>query len=85
MSKVEIYVTRSCSYCVRAKALLKEKGVGWEEIDVTQDMERRVEMVERSGGRMTVPQIFIGDRHIGGYDDLAALERKGELDPLLAA
>ncbi|MBW3582477.1 MAG: glutaredoxin 3 [Euryarchaeota archaeon] len=84
MSKVQIYVTRSCSYCVRAKSLLKDKGVELEEIDVTQDMERRAEMVERAGGRMTVPQIFIGDRHVGGYDDLADLERKGELDPLLA-
>jgi glutaredoxin 3 len=84
MRTVEMYVTPTCGYCVRAKSLLKAKGVSYEEIDVTMDPARRAEMVERAGGRRPVPQIFIGDTHIGGYDDLAALERAGRLDALLA-
>lgn len=67
-----------------AKRLLASKGVTFEEVAVDRDAEKRDEMLARSGGRRTVPQIFIGDRHVGGFDDLAALDRKGELDPLLA-
>ena len=84
MPPVEIYTTRYCPYCVQAKALLKRKGVDFHEIDVAQDRERRSEMVERAHGRMTVPQIFIGATHVGGCDDLYALEDAGKLDPLLA-
>lgn len=84
MAPVEIYTTRYCPYCVSAKALLKRKGVEFTEIDVGRDWERRNEMTERAHGRMTVPQIFIGSVHVGGCDDLYALERAGKLDPLLA-
>lgn len=84
MPSVSMYVTPVCGYCNRAKRLLGSKGVEWEEIDVAREPQRLQEMLERSGGRSTVPQIFIGDRHIGGYDELAALEKQGELDPLLA-
>jgi glutaredoxin 3 len=82
---VEIYTTRYCPYCLHAKALLKRKGVDFIEIDVGQDWERRSEMVERAQGRQTVPQIFIGATHVGGCDDLCALDEAGKLDPLLAA
>ena len=85
MAPVEIYTTRYCPYCVQAKALLKRKGADFTEVDVARDWERRSEMVERAHGRMTVPQIFIGATHVGGCDDLYALERAGELDPLLGA
>lgn len=85
MPPVEIYTTRYCPYCIRAKALLKRKGVEFTEIDVGRDWERRSEMVQRAEGRVTVPQIFIGAVHVGGCDDLHALEREGKLDPLLAA
>lgn len=85
MAPVEIYTTRYCPYCVQAKALLKRKGVAFTEIDVGHDWERREEMVERANGRMTVPQIFVGTTHVGGCDDLYALDRAGKLDPLLAA
>ncbi len=85
MASVEIYTTRYCPYCVQAKALLKRKGVEFDEIDVGRDWERRSEMVERALGRMTVPQIFIGATHVGGCDDLYALDEAGKLDPLLAA
>jgi len=85
MPPVEIYTTRYCPYCIQAKALLKRKGVDFTEIDVGQHWERRSEMVERAHGRMTVPQIFIGATHVGGCDDLYALEDAGKLDPLLAA
>lgn len=84
MPPVEIYTTRYCPYCVNAKALLKRKGVDFTEIDVGRDWERRGEMVERAHGRVTVPQIFVGSVHVGGCDDLYALERAGKLDPLLA-
>ena len=84
MVPVEIYTTRYCPYCHAAKALLKKKGVNFSEIDVGHDWERREEMIERANGRMTVPQIFIGTVHVGGSDDLHALERAGKLDPLLA-
>ena len=84
MSPVEIYTTRFCPYCSAAKALLRRKGVSYSEIDVSSDFERREEMVQRANGCMTVPQIFIGITHIGGSDELHALERAGRLDPLLA-
>lgn len=83
MAKVIIYSTASCSYCVRAKMLLDQKKVPYEEIRIDLDDQKRAEMIERSG-RKTVPQIFINDQHIGGFDDMWALEQKGELDPLLA-
>ena len=84
MAPVEIYTTRFCPYCVSAKALLTRKGVKFTEIDVSGDYQRRQEMVARSNGRMTVPQIFIGAVHVGGSDDLHALEAAKKLDPLLA-
>jgi glutaredoxin 3 len=83
MAKVEIYTRIFCGYCTRAKRLLDAKGVDYEEIDVTMDRERRNEMVQRAPGAMTVPQIFIDDRHVGGSDDLHALDARGGLDPLL--
>jgi glutaredoxin 3 len=85
MAKVEIYTTRYCPYCIAAKRLLSGKGVAYSEIDVSRDAALRAHMVERANGRMTVPQIFIGASHVGGYDDLYALDRGGGLDPLLAA
>lgn len=83
MPKVEIYTTTWCPYCHAAKSLLDEKGVPYEEIHAD-DPVVRMDMVQRAHGRRTVPQIFIGDTHVGGYDDMAALERRGKLDPLLA-
>ncbi|MDH4583195.1 glutaredoxin 3 [Pseudomonas sp. BN415] len=83
MNDVILYTTRTCPYCVAAKSLLQRKGVRATEVDVQFDPERFREMLERSGGRRSVPQIFIGSRHVGGFDDLAALERQGQLDPLL--
>lgn len=83
MSKITIYTTPICPYCQSAKQLLKRKGVAFEEIDVMTDGRLRDEMEEKSG-RHTVPQIWIGDRHVGGCDDLYALDRAGNLDPLLA-
>lgn len=85
MAKVEIYTKMFCPYCVRAKKLLESKGVSFEEYDITLGGPKRSEMLERAPGRTTVPQIFIDDRHIGGSDDLAALDARGGLDPLLAA
>jgi glutaredoxin 3 len=84
MAKVEIYSTMFCPYCARAKGLLAAKKVAFEEIDLLETPGRRAEMLERSGGRQTVPQIFIDGEHIGGCDDLLALERAGQLDPKLA-
>lgn len=84
MPSVEIYTTRYCPYCRAAKALLKRKGVPFMEIDLSSQRDRRDEMIERAHGRMTVPQIFIGDIHVGGSDDLHALENDGKLDALLA-
>ena len=84
MSKVEIYTTRYCPYCISAKALLTRKKVQFTEIDVSGDPAGRARMVERANGGMTVPQIFIGSTHVGGSDDLHALEHAGRLDPLLA-
>ena len=83
MAKVEIYSTRYCPYCIAAKALLARKSIPFTEIDVSGDPEGRSKMVERANGRMTVPQIFVGAVHVGGSDDLHALERAGKLDPLL--
>lgn len=84
MSKIEIYTKFTCGYCFRAKNLLKSKEASFEETDITMGGAKREEMIQRSGGRTTVPQIFIDGRHIGGSDDLAALDRSGELDALLA-
>lgn len=84
MKPVEIYTTSSCGFCHAAKRLLSSKGVSFSEIDVGRDPARRAEMTQRARGGRTVPQIFIGDRHVGGCDDLYALERAGKLDPLLA-
>jgi len=84
MSEVEIYTTPYCPYCISAKALLTRKNVQFREIDVSGDPQGRARMVERANGRMTVPQIFIGSTHVGGSDDLHALERAGKLDALLA-
>jgi glutaredoxin 3 len=84
MAKVEVYSTTYCPYCVRAKQLLDAKDVDYTEIDVTGDDAARVALVEKSGGRRTVPQIFINGQSIGGYDDLKALEESGKLDGMLA-
>lgn len=80
MAQVELYTTMWCPYCARAKALLERKGVAYTEIDIMEQPNRRGEMVQRAGGRTTVPQIFIDGEHIGGSDDLAALDRSGGLD-----
>ena len=85
MPKVEIYTAQMCGYCHRALRLLDSKGVAYEQIDVSMSSSLRDEMRSRSGGGRTVPQIFIDGDHIGGSDDLYALERAGNLDPLLAA
>jgi glutaredoxin 3 len=84
MPQVTIYTTELCGYCRMAKRLLQAKGVAYDEIDVGRNPARREEMIDRAGGRYTVPQIFIGDTHVGGSDDLHALDRAGRLDPLLA-
>lgn len=84
MPKIEIYTKFLCPYCTRAKSLLKAKGASFEEIDITLCGDKRAEMIGRSEGRTTVPQIFIGGRHVGGSDDLAALDAEGKLDALLA-
>lgn len=83
MAHVEIYTKAYCPYCTRALRLLADKGVAAEEHDITMGGPRRAEMVGRANGRTTVPQVFIDGRHIGGSDDLAALDRRGGLDPLL--
>lgn len=83
MAKIEIYTKAFCGYCARAKSLLDSKGADYEEFDITMGGPKRQEMLARAPGRTTVPQIFIDGRHIGGSDDLAALERAGKLDPLL--
>ena len=85
MAKVEIYTKSTCPYCVRATQLLRSKGVEHDNISVDQGGEKKAEMVQRAGGRTSVPQIFIGGQHIGGCDDLMALESRGKLDELLAA
>ena len=81
--KITVYTTPICPYCYRAKQLLKQKGAAYEEIDVFMDGKARKEMEEKSHGGRTVPQIFIGDKHVGGCDDLMALDQSGELDRLI--
>jgi len=83
--KVEIYTKATCPYCIRAKMLLQQKGVALDEIGVDFGDEKKQEMIQRTGGRMTVPQIFIGGKHVGGCDDLFELESAGRLDEMLAA
>ena len=83
MAKVEIYSSMFCPFCSRAKRLLDSKGVSYEEIDVTMRPALRRQMTERAQGRTSVPQIFIGDAHVGGCDELYALDGQGRLDPLL--
>jgi glutaredoxin 3 len=84
MTQITIYTTNACPYCMMAKNLLARKGVKFDEIDVSYDAAKREQMMQRAGGRRTVPQIFIADTHVGGCDDLHALDAKGGLDPLLA-
>ncbi|MFV0333206.1 MAG: glutaredoxin 3 [Tropicimonas sp.] len=84
MQPVEIYTTPTCGYCRAAKRLLEVKGVSFAEVDVAREPQRRQEMMERAGGRHTVPQIFIGGIHVGGCDDLHELDRTGRLDALLS-
>jgi glutaredoxin 3 len=84
MPQIDVYTTRYCPYCIAAKRLLSHKGVVFTEIDVGGDQAERNRMVMRANGRMTVPQIFVGATHVGGYDDLCALEQAGKLDPRLA-
>nr|WP_040551404.1 glutaredoxin 3 [Rheinheimera nanhaiensis] len=83
MSQVTIYTKAYCPYCVRAKSVLDNKGVSYTELRIDEQPELRPQMIERAGGRSTVPQIFIGERHIGGCDDMLALDASGQLDPLL--
>ena len=85
MPPVTVYTTRFCPYCTEAKDLLRRKSVLFDEVDVSGDRKTRAAMAERAGGRTSVPQIFIGDRHVGGCDDLYALDSAGKLDPLLSA
>jgi glutaredoxin 3 len=85
MARVEIYTKMFCPYCARAMRLLTDKGADYQEYDITMGGPKREEMLSRANGRHTVPQIFIGERHVGGSDDLAALEAAGELDALLQA
>ena len=83
MAKVEMYTTMWCPYCARARALLEKKAVAYTEIDLMEEPRRREEMIQRAHGRTTVPQIFIDGEHIGGCDDMVALDRAGKLDPKL--
>lgn len=85
MANITIYSTPFCPYCAMAKRLLKAKGAKYDDIDLFSQPGRRSEMLERANGRHTVPQIFINETHVGGFDDLNALERAGKLDPLLAS
>ena len=85
MAAVDIYTSPLCGFCTAAKRLLSQKGVNFSEIDIGQHPERRAEMTQRANGGRTVPQIFVGDVHVGGCDDLFALERAGKLDTLLSA
>jgi len=84
MSQIEIYTTLYCPYCLAAKELLNRKGATFKEIDVSRDSKLRTEMTKRANGGYTVPQIFIGETHVGGCDELMALDASGGLDPLLA-
>ncbi|AQZ53120.1 glutaredoxin 3 [Martelella mediterranea] len=85
MANIDIYTRDFCGFCARAKSLLDKKGVAYTEFNATETPDVRAKMIDRAGGRSTFPQIFIGDRHIGGCDDLYALDAAGQLDPLLAA
>jgi glutaredoxin 3 len=85
MAEVELYTTLWCPYCTRARALLRRKGAAFVEIDIGEEPSRRAEMIRRAGGRTSVPQIFIDGEHIGGSDELAALDRTGRLDAKLGA
>ncbi len=85
MAKIQIYTSMWCPYCTMAKRLLKEKGADFEEIDITMNAAQRATLSDLSGGKTSVPQIFINDAHIGGCDELHALDAKGGLDPLLAS
>ena len=85
MARVEIYTRDWCGYCARAKRLLTDKGAAFEEVNIGDEPDQRPLMIQRAGGRTTVPQIFIDGQHIGGCDDLMALDARGGLDPLLAA
>ena len=85
MNRIEIYTTAICPYCVSAKNFLKQRGLDWEEVRVDTDPARREEMLARSGGRRTVPQIFVNGAHVGGFDDLVAAERSGRLGELTGA
>lgn len=85
MQSVEIYTSPYCGFCHAAKRLLNQKGVTYSEIDVMADPSRKPEMIQRANGGRTVPQIFVGETHVGGCDELYALERAGKLDPLLAS
>lgn len=85
MAPVTIYTRSTCPYCIAAKRLLVQKDIAFTEFEITGRDDLRQEMIAKAGGRSTVPQIFIGDRHVGGCDDLHALEQAGKLDPLLAA
>lgn len=84
MAQIKIYTSMWCPYCTMAKRLLKGKGVDFEEIDVTMNAHERANMVDLAGGKTSVPQIFIGETHVGGCDELHALDAQGKLDPLLA-
>ena len=84
MPEVVVYTGAACPYCERAKMLLEHKGVSYQEIRIDRDPEGLAAMLERSGGRRSVPQIFVGDHHVGGFDDMSALNLEGKLDPLLA-
>ena len=85
MAQVTIYTRPMCGYCARAVSLLKKKGVAFNEIDAGMDPDKKAEMVQRANGARTFPQIFIGDKHVGGCDEMMALERAGKLDPMLNA
>ncbi|WP_371060869.1 glutaredoxin 3 [Rhodosalinus sp. 5P4] len=85
MKPVEIYTSPLCGFCIAAKRLLSKKGISYAEIDVWEEPQRKAEMIQRANGARTVPQIFIGDTHVGGCDELLALERAGKLDAMLAA
>ena len=85
MTSVEIYTSPTCGYCHMAKRLLDGKGVSYTEISLAAQPDRRAEMIQRANGRRTVPQIFVGDTHVGGCDELMALDRAGKLDPMLGA
>jgi glutaredoxin 3 len=83
MARVEIYTKWTCPYCARAKGLLAEKGIEYDEYEISTDPEKRAEMIQRSNGRTTVPQVFVGEVHVGGSDDLFMLESAGKLDTML--